>query len=358
MNDGRAARSGRGGKRRRRAQGRPEGGQEPVREPVEMDAQSGLPAWLCAKLCAQYGDAVAGRVMAGLACKRQVTLRANALKATREAVAGELDAAGVGWRSVSWYDDAFVLDADRREDDVRALGSYERGELYLQSLSSMLPPLVLRPAGGTDFLDMCAAPGGKTTELCALGTGAAGSRGVHVTACEMNGGRADRLEHNLDKLGASSVQVMRCDARRLDGLLSFDAVLLDAPCTGSGTARAGDERLATRLTPALAARVERSQRALVDKAAEVLKPGGTLVYSTCSVLMRENEAVVSWALARHPDLEPVPVELPGCQLDPHGIHGGDPSALPTLPCSLPGALAVCPTALFEGFFVAALRKRA
>lgn len=355
MAGGRGA--GRGGRRGRgdRHGANPRKAVEP-RRPVEMDEASGLPTWLCEALRAQYGEELAGRVEAGLAGGRRVTLRANALKSSRDAVTAELDAADIAWRGVDWYDDALILGEGVREDDVRVLGAYGGGGLYLQSLSSMLPPLALAPRPGTDVLDMCAAPGGKTTEICALGRGGKGVRPVHVTACEMNGGRASRLEHNLELLGAGGVRVMRADARRIDGFLSFDAVLLDAPCTGSGTVRAGAPRLATTLTPALAERVGRSQRALIDKAVEVLKPGGTLVYSTCSVLARENEEVVARALERHPELELEAIELDSCVPDPEGTHAEDPSALPTLPCSLPGALSVCPTGLFEGFFVARLRK--
>ena len=341
---------GRRGGRGRRNSGRGGGSRPEPREatPQELDEETGLPEHLVAAVRAQYG-ARAERVLAGweAAGARRVTLRANALRAGREEVAAALDAAGVAWQQVPWYADAFVLGKGTRERDLWDLDVYREGKVYLQSLSSMLPPLALAPRPGADVLDMCAAPGGKTSELAALAPGVGGARPARVTACELSVPRAERLEHNLAKLGATNVQVMRTDARRLDSWFSFDQVLLDAPCTGSGTVGTHDAHAARYLTRTLADRVERSQRALLDKGLSVLKPGGELVYSTCSVLSRENEDVVAWALGRHPECRLVDAGLPACE---------GPLAWPALPCRLDGALVVCPSALFEGFFVAKLRK--
>ena len=313
-------------------------------KPQELDGELGLPAHLVASVRTAYGEEGLARVAEGWSATRTVTLRANALRATREEVAVALDDAHIAWDGVPWYADAFVLADGVRERSVWDLDAYEQGKLYLQSLSSMLPPLVLAPRPGADVLDMCAAPGGKTSEMCALAPGGAGERAARVTACELSHPRAERLEHNLAKLGATNVQVMRTDARTLDEWFSFDQVLLDAPCTGSGTVHTHDEHAVRTLTPELAARVERSQAALLERGLQVLKLGGELVYSTCSILPRENEDIVEGALARHPECELVPVGLAGIE------------RVPTLPCRLDGALTVCPSRLYEGFFVAKLRK--
>ena len=284
----------------------------------------------------QYGDENAARILDGCAGKRAVTLRANALLATRDEVAAALDAAGIAWQPVSWYDDAFILPC-AREKDVWELDVYRDGHVYLQSLSSMIPALALGARNGDDVCDMCAAPGGKTTQIAAL------ARGAYVTACEMHAPRADKLEHNLEKLGARNVTVMRTDARRLDEFFSFDRILVDAPCSGSGTLRADDPRVAKRFTQALVDKSVKSQRALLSKGLSLLRPGGTLVYSTCSILGRENEAVLEWALkraGRAKQFELKPIELAASD------------DLPTLPTQLEGTLALCPTTLYEGFFVA------
>ena len=332
--------------------------------------ENGVPAFLADKLTTQYGVESAAGIVQGYAdaVERPVTLRANTLKATAEEIAAALTEAGIPFSRVPWYTDAFML-AGVRERAVWDLDIYRDGKVYLQSLSSMLPPLLLGAQPGADVLDMCAAPGGKTSQIAALSGGAA-----HLTACELNGPRADKLAYNLDKLGAANVQIMRTDARQLDEFFRFDAILLDAPCTGSGTVRAGDERAESRITDKLLAKVTRSQRALLDRALTVLKPGGTLVYSTCSVLAEENEAQVEAALAlkRHRNCVVAPIVLgelpaetktaddkkddrPKPVVLPHADTGA--LAIPTLPCTLPGALTVAPTRDFEGFFACVIRKR-
>lgn len=304
-----------------------------------------IPGFLEAELANAYPDDVVEAVRNGYeaANGRPVTLRANALKASSEEVEDALDRAGIAFRRVPWYGDAFVLEG-ARERDVWDLPIYAEGGVYLQSLSSMLPPLVMEPRAGTDVLDMCAAPGGKTSQIAALTGG-----GARITACEINGPRAEKLSYNLGKLGVGNVNIMKVDARRLDELFSFDQVLVDAPCTGSGTVRAGDPKAQSRITSKLLQKTLKQQSALLDRALMVLKPGGRLVYSTCSVLPGENEEQVERALARHRD----------CRLDPiSGAGGIDLSDPPfeTLPTSIDGTIAICPGRLFEGFFVARIKK--
>lgn len=349
---GRAGGSRRGGRERGRSPRKGDLGHRGTREaqesrPQEIDAKLGLPAHLVAAVRGSFDAETAGRIFAGWehAAARRVTLRANTLRATAGEVRAALGDAGIGWQGVAWYPDAFVLDAGVRERDLWELPVYREGKVYLQSLSSMLPPLALGPRPGQDILDMCAAPGGKTSQMAALAPAGAGVGAARITACERSVPRAERLEHNLALLGATNVQVMRTDARTLDEWFSFDQVLLDAPCTGSGTVRTHDDHAARHLTEQLASGVERSQRALIDRGLTVLKAGGTLVYSTCSVLPRENEGIVSWALAHHPECELVDVGLP------EGAIGDS-----ALPSKLEGTALVCPGELYEGFFVAKLRK--
>lgn len=337
-----------------------------------MDKRNGeIPQLLVEELPKHYGADVEARIHTGfdVAQKRPVTLRANTLVATRDEVALALNQAGLSWHEVPWYEDAFVL-PDASERSVWELPIYQDGKIYLQSLSSMIPPLVLAPRPKADVLDMCAAPGGKTSQMAALCSKA------HITACEMSVPRAEKLEHNLNKLSIHNVNVMRCDARRLDKFFSFDQILLDAPCTGTGTVRAGDGRACKHVTSALLTKVMKSQRALLDRALDVLKPGGELVYSTCSILPQENEEQLTAALKRHRDCTVIPLTLDnleaadtGDDIDPAVRRALAPDSLraivqaaadgsiPTLPNSLEGTLTVCPTRDYEGFFVAAVVKR-
>ena len=188
-----------------------------------------IPAFLTERLTAQYGKETARRIAAGFEAGRKTTLRVNRLKAEPAQIAAALADAGISARRVPWSEDALVLEG-AGEAAVAALPMFENGEIYMQSLSSMIPPLVLGAQAGENVLDMAAAPGGKTTQIAALTGG-----GALITACERNKMRAERLEYNVKKQGASRVTVMNMDARQLDDLFAFDRVLLDAPCSGSGT---------------------------------------------------------------------------------------------------------------------------
>ncbi len=203
-----------------------------------------LPRFLVDTVAGAYTPADAERMIEGFgaAATRPVTLRANTLKTTAEGIAAALDAAGIAHRSVAWYQDAFIL-PEAQVSDLWDLDIYRDGKIYLQSLSSMMPPLVLGAQAGEDILDMCAAPGGKTTQIAALTQGQA-----HLTACEMNIPRAEKLESNLHRQGAKNVPVMRIDARELDEFFRFDRILLDAPCTGTGTVISGNEKSLRGLT--------------------------------------------------------------------------------------------------------------
>ena len=296
-----------------------------------------FPETLTQLLTEHYGEALTRQIVEGSSARRPVTLRCNRLFTEPSAVAAALEAAGLAFERVPWYEDAFIL-PEAREDAVRALPLYEQGHIYLQSLSAMVPVPVLDPRPGETVLDMAAAPGGKTTQIMSHTLGQA-----QVTACERDHIRAERLRSNLEKQGCRRVMVMEQDARRLDDLFSFDRVLLDAPCSGSGTILLAEGEPQRRMEPAWLKKTAATQLAMLQKALGMLRKGHELVYSTCSILPMENEEVVRRAMART-RCEVVPV-------DP-ALAG----ALPLLPCGLPGALVIRPTALYEGFFVCRLRK--
>lgn len=303
-----------------------------------MNEAIGLPNFLLEALTHQYDEATRVKILDGMNARRAVTLRANTLKTDAESVAAALNAAGISFSRAPFWENAFILDT-AREKDVWALPIYTRGEIYLQSLSSMLPPLALNPRAGADILDMAAAPGGKTTQMAAMTRGRAA-----ITACELDKIRAEKLRHNLALQGASRVNVMVQDARRLEDFFRFDQILLDAPCSGSGTILAGESASFRAFSEALVKNSARAQLALLKKALSILKPGCEMVYSTCSILAVENEDVVRAAL-KGAKADTVPIDFPGA------------SALPLLPCALDGALCVCPGPLYEGFFMAKIRKR-
>ena len=214
-----------------------------------------LPRFMVDTVAGAYAPADAELMIEGFgaAATRPVTLRANTLKATAEDIAAALGAAGIAHNPVAWYPDAFIL-PEAQVSDLWDLDIYRNGKIYLQSLSSMMPPLVLGAQAGEDILDMCAAPGGKTTQITALTQGQA-----HLTACEMSIPRAEKLESNLHRQGAKNVPVMRIDARELDEFFRFDRILLDAPCTGTGTVISGNEKSLRGLTEQLLGKCARSR---------------------------------------------------------------------------------------------------
>lgn len=184
-----------------------------------------IPEFLYEMLIKEYGENISNKIIKGYSYKRPVTLRINTIKTNKENVINALKTNEISFRDVLWYEDALVIDS-KDEKDIRNLEIYKNGEIYLQSLSSIMSPLVLDPRPGENILDMAAAPGGKTTEMVALSNNKA-----MITACEKNKIRAERLKYNLDKQGASRVSLMMKDARRLDDFFSFDKILLDAPCS-------------------------------------------------------------------------------------------------------------------------------
>ena len=168
-----------------------------------------IPGFLEEMLKKQYGEEAFAKILAGYQARRPVTLRVNPLKADRNTVEQALTGAGIAFKNVSWYEDAMIIE-DAREPEIQELPIYQEGGIYLQSLSSMLPPLFLDPKAGESVLDMAAAPGGKTTQMAAM-TG----NQAQITACEKNKARSEKLKYNLEKQGAFGTYVMVEDARFL-----------------------------------------------------------------------------------------------------------------------------------------------
>lgn len=184
-----------------------------------------LPEFLIEMLNKQYGEKMTEKIIEGYSAKRPVTFRVNTLKVTLAEIENTLKELGIEFEKVPWSEEAFII-KNVNEKEIENLGMYKNGEIYLQSLSSMLPPIILEPKENTDILDMCAAPGGKTTQLATLTQNKA-----HITACEMNNIRLERLKYNIEKQGATSVYTMQTDSRKIDDFFSFDQILLDAPCS-------------------------------------------------------------------------------------------------------------------------------
>ena len=296
-----------------------------------------LPEFFITMLQEQYGEELTKKIIEGYKSKRKVTLRVNTLKTTIDEIKKELNKNNIEFEEVNWSKEALII-KEVREDKIQDLDMYKNGEIYLQSLSSMLPPIILNPKENTDILDMTAAPGGKTTQIAALTNNKA-----HITACEKNKIRLERLKYNIEKQGASSVYVMQEDSRNISDFFSFDQILLDAPCSGSGTLNIEDVNLEKKFNKQLIDKSISSQLALLKKALKVLKKGEEMVYSTCSILSCENEEIIKKVL-KEEKAKIIPITL------------NEKDNLPLLPTTIEGTICIMPTELYEGFFVAKIKK--
>lgn len=190
---------------------------------------------------------------------------------------------------------------------VTALPGYASGDWWVQDVAAALAAPLLAVQAGERVLDLCAAPGGKTLQMAAAG--------AHVTALDISAPRLERLRENLTRMRLQAKLVV-ADALHWQPEQLFDAVLLDAPCSATGTIRRHPELPFLKDGSEIAELVA-LQAALFDRAMMFLKPGGRLVFCTCSLLPDEGEAQLSAALARHPGLTVIRPDLPG--IDPAWI---------------------------------------
>ncbi|WP_420328005.1 RsmB/NOP family class I SAM-dependent RNA methyltransferase [Mameliella sp.] len=186
----------------------------------------------------------------------------------------------------------------RDAGQVSALPGFAEGDWWVQDAAAALPAKLLGNVAGQQVLDMCAAPGGKTLQLAAAG--------AEVTALDLSEARLKRVQENLDRTGLTATLVAG-DALEHEG--QYDAILLDAPCSATGTIRRHPDlphaHEGERISELIGL-----QEAMLDHALRLLRPGGKLVYATCSLIPDEGECQVDEALARHPDLKVIPPDAP------------------------------------------------
>ena len=291
-----------------------------------------IPLFFIEKIEKQYGKETAKKIEERLLEEKPVTLRVNTIKSSLEKVKNELEKNNIEYEFVEWNKDALII-KNVREDEIRKLGIYENGEIYLQSLSSMIPAVVLEPKEKENILHKTAAPGEKTTQIAAIA-----ENKVFITACEKNKIRYDRLKYNVEKQGVKNINIMQEDSRKLSDYFSFDKILLDAPCSGSGT----ENVFTPNFSEYLIQKSSKVQEELLTKALTILKPAGEMVYSTCSILKEENEEIVKKVLKKF-KAQIIPINVP--------------QNIPVLPTTIDGALCVCPTKYYEGFFVVKILKK-
>ncbi|MEP3671560.1 MAG: RsmB/NOP family class I SAM-dependent RNA methyltransferase, partial [Hyphomicrobiales bacterium] len=233
---------------------------------------------------------------------------------------------------------------------VSDLVGFKEGDWWVQDMAASLAPALLGDVSGKRVADLCAAPGGKSAYLAA--------RGANVTAVDVSAERLKRLDENLNRLQLSA-DVIEADIEKWMPDALYDCVLLDAPCSATGTARRHPDILWLK-SPELVERLVLVQRSLLKRAVDFLKPGGTFVFCTCSLQPEEGEAILDFVKQEALPLELIPImpqELGGFSdiLRPDG-------SIRTRPDNRPLAQGVSPVAndLFfaglDGFFMAKFQK--
>jgi len=274
-------------------------------DPVEALAiELSHPRWLVARWVARWGAEETRALLESN--NREGSLIIRPWGVVREQLEAMLEAAGVPVSEVPLVSDSLQLGSGTL---LTSLGAFQQGRCFVQDPAATLVTQYAAVPAGARVADLCAAPGGKTVELARTAS--------YVTSADSSEARLQRLQETIDRLELDHVTAVVCDARDAATLGTFDAVLVDAPCTGTGTFRRHpDARWRLRVSDL--AVMAAAQRTILRAAANAVVPGGLLIYSTCSLEPEENDAQVEAFLAEHPDwtLEPPPEgAVPAAVLD-------------------------------------------
>jgi 16S rRNA (cytosine967-C5)-methyltransferase len=278
------------------------------------DPEALAPSWLFARWQAAFGDAGARAIAAAIANEPDTDLTSKD-PADTEALAALLEGTVLPGGSIR----------TAKRGDLAEWPAFAEGRWWVQDAGAAIPARLLNIQPGQTALDLCAAPGGKTLQLAAAG--------ASVVAIDRSPDRLKRVSENLARMNLTA-EVVAADARTWADKRTFDAVLLDAPCSATGTFRRHPDVLWA-AAPGDIANLAGVQIRMLDSAAGRVKPGGRLVYCVCSLEPEEGEAQIRGFLARHPDfsLEPVAAGEGGAPADsvspegwlrilPHHLEGG------------------------------------
>lgn len=264
--------------------------------------------------------------------KRSISIRVNTLKANKEDVLKVLNDLTIPHEEIIWCDNALLLPTATSKH-ITNTSLYKEGKIYIQSLSSMVPALVLNPKGGEKVLDMAAAPGSKTTQIAALME----NKG-QIIANDIDSNRIYRLKSVLANQGVTNTTTSRLPGQSLWTKYPeyFDKVLLDAPCSMEGKFDVADPKTYSHWSLKKVKNLSKLQRWMLRSAVSASKIGGTIVYSTCTLSPEENEQVIYWILEK----ERGNVVLEKIELQNLSLKNGY----------------ILPSSTMESFFVAKLKK--
>lgn len=279
---------------------------------------------------------------------RQQSLRINPLQGDTTATLTALRQLGWQGNKFTWMPEGLTNAGELAP--IRDSELVAKGRVFIQNAASWLPVVALSPQPGETVLDVCAAPGGKTSHIAAVTANRAA-----ITANDNSRPRLAKMRANFARLGVQNVQLTLYDAtqlsRKLDGN-TFDKILLDAPCSGEGMMLLDRDKDFATWSVAHIKRLQQLQKKVLGQAWQLLKPGGTLVYSTCTMAPEENEAVIDYFLRSHDDASVTPIELqlPN-RVTPVSEWNGKQFNPATQDC-----MRLVPSPEIEAFFVCKLKK--
>ena len=280
------------------------------------------------------------------------SLRINTLSPLGEdEILAKLDALGAELTPIDWCPQGFHLQSDKRVISESEL--FQDGHVYIQNASSLIPALAMAPQAGERILDVCAAPGGKTTHIQALAGG-----GATIVANDAMKPRLKKLEEVLTTFHVEHTNITNFEGQFIDRHLDemggelFDRILLDAQCSGEGMEDLSHPGALRFWSEERVIKMSYLQQKMITAAWKLLKPGGVLIYSTCTFGPEENEGPVSRHLKHHADagLEPVDLDIPGRK---PGLKSWSGTPFHN---DLKHAVRVLPSPFLEGFFVCRLKK--
>ena len=275
----------------------------PERDEVQrLSIQYSHPKWLTKRMVNLLGREEAERFLASNNQIAPLTIQINPLKTTMESLTEELHQADVKVRPHAWVPDCLELSGT---GDLTAIPAFREGKFLVQDPAARLVSLIAGIRPGQKVLDVCAAPGGKSLSA-AFAMEGKGS----IVACDLHENKLKRIQESADRLDVDIIATEAADGRvfRSEWESGFDVVLVDAPCSGLGIIRKKPDTRYKKADDLFTLPV--IQSAILDNAARYVRPGGTLVYSTCTILPEENEQVTQAFLAEHTDFTLDSFELP------------------------------------------------
>lgn len=260
------------------------------------------PLWLVEQLLARLGEEETEKLLAGNNEVTPTSVQTNTTQITPEALEKELRSEGVQVESHPWLSGCFLVSST---GDLTDLPSFAKGHFWVQDAAARLVALAAQPAGEERILDVCAAPGGKSFALAADRQDAG-----RITACDVHPHKLQLLQRGAQRLGLHSIETLLADGRVMDEARrgAYDLVVADVPCSGLGIIRKKPD--IRYKNPAELEKLPELQRAILENAGAYVRPGGVLIYSTCTLLREENEDVIAAFLAEHAEFTREDFDLP------------------------------------------------